>query len=260
MPREPARLEHAGAGDAHRQSGRRDSRCGRAPWRRCQSRRTRRASSTAATSAAKEPASNPSLIRSSVALAAGDGSCIWAKAAPRQAGSAASAATWRPASIAPSNDSTGTSTATTSAASRQRAYHGRTRSQKCRPNIACVQATTRQPAAAAPAHGERDKIDPQSKRVIARSVPKKLSAIARADDVPGEQDRDRETEHELQISSPACRRKLRRCHKRPQRQRVMHQESAVERRLHRRVATRPGRRSGQRPGHRRRPRPVRAHG
>ena len=73
------------------------------------------------------------VIVSRVLWVSGDGRVIrsWI-----QFGSAARAVTFRPASIAPSSDRTGTSTATTRAVGCRRAYQGRTFSQKCRPIIA----------------------------------------------------------------------------------------------------------------------------
>ena len=207
------------------------------PWRRCQSRRTSRASNTATTRPPNDQL-RICAIWSSVCCAAGDGSRIWAKAACAQAGSAASAATCRPASITPSSDSTGTSTAATSATDCTRAYHGRTLSQKCRPSIACDQAIDQGRHLLHAGPRRMDKIDPEKIEVIKVVGSEEVVGDAGAGDVMGEQYRDRETEHDLgQLAGAQAQGAP--LPQRPQRQRVMNQKAAVEQRLRRRVRPEP---------------------
>ena len=96
------------------------------------------------------------MISSSSATACGLGRASPANAFPAQPGSAAaSAVTRRPASKSPSKASTGTSTAIVNASSRTRPYQGRTRSQKCSPIVAWLQATTSTISWSAPSQGDR---------------------------------------------------------------------------------------------------------
>ena len=82
-------------------------------------------------------------MRSEPAAASGSGGLAPVEAAADQPGICAAAATSRPAWTIPSQANSGTSTATISAIPRSLPYHGRTRSQKCRPSIAWPQATNR---------------------------------------------------------------------------------------------------------------------
>ena len=174
------------------------------------------------------------MIASRARRVSGDGRVMRAKASRVQSGSAARAITCRPASIMPSKR-------------QHRDEHRDDERQRLQPRIPGphpqpeMQADHRvSPGDDQDQHlqvavlGRPDEIDPQQISVVADIGVEKIVGDAGADDMAGEQDRDREAEDDLaqlgdaQPQAPPLP-------QRPQCQRVMDEKAAVEQRLRRPV-------------------------
>ena len=105
--------------------------------------------------------------------------------------------TCRPASIMPSSDSTGTSTATTRAGGCSRAYQGLHPQPEMQADHRVRPGDDQDQHLQIAVIGRPDEIDPQQIGVVADIGVEEIVGDAGADDVADEQERDRKAEHDL---------------------------------------------------------------